>query len=100
MSMPRALVYADTLVLGGCEDWRIPTLKELATLVDYGRDRPASTFPNMPWNDYVWAIGTATSQCESGFNVYVNFKFGYIDTGTGTCNVRCVSGEMMKDVFG
>jgi hypothetical protein len=36
-----ALSYCDTLNLGGHTDWRLPNVKELLTLIDYGNSNPA-----------------------------------------------------------
>lgn len=38
----QALAYADTLSLGGHDDWRLPNAKELQSLVDYARPWDAS----------------------------------------------------------
>ncbi len=40
-SWVQALVFARDLELGGFDDWRLPNVNELLTLVDYGRDQPA-----------------------------------------------------------
>lgn len=37
MSWEAALAYADTLTLAGHDDWRLPNVKELQSLVDYAR---------------------------------------------------------------
>src|SRR5262245_58960470 len=37
----RALSYCEDLVLAGHDDWRLPTLRELQSIVDYGRFNPA-----------------------------------------------------------
>lgn len=37
MDWQDALAYAENLVLGGHDDWRLPNAKELQSLVDYGR---------------------------------------------------------------
>lgn len=37
-----AKTYCETLKLGGFENWRLPTIRELITIVDYTRYRPAT----------------------------------------------------------
>jgi len=36
-----ALEYCDALTLGGHDDWRLPNIRELQSIVDYGRSNPA-----------------------------------------------------------
>ncbi len=36
-----AVAYCEKLVLGGMEQWRLPTFKELFSIVDYSRVKPA-----------------------------------------------------------
>lgn len=41
LNYAQAATYCSELHLGGFEDWRIPTLKELMTIIDYNRYKPA-----------------------------------------------------------
>jgi hypothetical protein len=62
--------------LGG-SGWRVPTVKELATLVDYSRASPtidSTAFPSFPALDY-WT--TTVSGATSGIYV-VEFRRGFI----------------------
>jgi hypothetical protein len=43
-----ALAGCEMLERGSMDDWRLPNVKELLSLVDVGLSDPASDFPNMP----------------------------------------------------
>ena len=36
-----SITYCEALTNGGYEDWRLPSVRELQSLMDYGRDTPA-----------------------------------------------------------
>ncbi len=40
-----ALQYCESLELAGHSDWRLPNIKELESIVDYGRYEPSTVFP-------------------------------------------------------
>jgi alpha-tubulin suppressor-like RCC1 family protein len=67
---------ARTSSSGGHSDWRLPTVNELLTLVEYQSARPAineALFPNMPvnWN-YFWSDSPSASQSGSAWTVDFN----------------------------
>jgi len=84
-----APAFCPTLDLGGFNSgWRLPTYKELQTLVDPRVATPGPTidqaaFPSTP-AAYFWV--------STGYHRYVNFKIGYSDMNIpyGTGSVRCV----------
>jgi hypothetical protein len=78
--------YCSTLELDGT-GWRMPTLKELMTLVDFSAIPPAVTidalaFPGTP-AEFFWST-------PSGRGVSFNGGFAAAVTIPGTANVRCV----------
>ncbi len=72
------------LVLGGRDDWRMPSMQELQTIVDDGRARPAIdpvAFPGTPAEDF-W---TATPWAETPLLAW------HVDFATGTAAYERVS---------
>jgi hypothetical protein len=78
--------------LGGT-GWRLPTLKELQSLVDYSQTTsPAidsTAFPGTPSRDFWSASPLAGSSSDAW---YVNFDYGYSNNYdvSNTSLVRCV----------
>jgi len=54
-----AVTYCENLTLGGYDDWRLPTRKELVSIVDYGRYYPSldPEFLNFA-SSYYWSSTT------------------------------------------
>lgn len=85
-----ALSYCETLSLAGRSDWRLPTRKELHTIVDVSRHSPAidaTAFPGTPSEGF-WSSTPLGGQLA--WTVY--FTTGQPSwTSTGnTYRVRCV----------
>ncbi|MGA7879201.1 MAG: DUF1566 domain-containing protein, partial [Desulfoferrobacter sp.] len=81
------------LEVGGRKGWRLPTIEELATLVDTSQSNPAlpsgHPFINARSN-YYWSGTTRASNPDSAWGVY--FDYGYVGTSSKGNNnyVRCV----------
>jgi len=103
MTWPAALDYAENLVLAGHDDWRVPTAKELQSIVDYTRS-PGTTnsaaidpiFEVTPIVDegggtnwaFYWTGTTHVnrSQAPGSYAVYVAFgeALGYMESPPGS----------------
>jgi hypothetical protein len=89
LTWKQAIDFASKLELGGLSDWRVPTVKEFMTLIEYAALDPASSFPGMPSESF-W-----TSQLYKGDESvawFVDFYGGYVNNifKTRLFAVRCV----------
>lgn len=89
-----AINYCDSLSLATHADWRLPNVKELASIVDYGRVGPAidpTFFPNTQ-SDYYWSSTAYENYTGYAWVVYFNGGSVYIDDKDTNYFVRCVRG--------
>lgn len=75
MTHARALEYARQVVQETGIAWRVPTVAELAGLLDWRRSSPASEFPGMPARPF-WSSMHLLS--NSHFAWGVNFTLGNV----------------------
>ena len=89
MSWFRAVEYAEGLGDG----WRLPTMPELATLIDWETQNPASTFPGMV---PCWFWSSASYACSSSRAWNAGFYYGFAGHGdkTNANYVRCVRARL------
>jgi hypothetical protein len=86
-----AQTYCKTLSLAGT-GWRLPTRKELQTIVDYSQSNPAidpTAFPATPAASF-WSSSPVAGSPANVWNV--NFDYGNTSSNrvTNTNDVRCV----------
>jgi len=86
---------------GEVTDWRLPTIKELAYIMNYGRYDPAidtQYFPNIVSSDY-WSSTTTTDDRFSAW--HIEFKHGLDKNShkSSTYYVRAVRGEQSNNRF-
>jgi hypothetical protein len=63
-----ALAYAENLEFAGYDDWKLPNIKELQSIVDYSEDYPAINkyfFETTDKNAYFWSSTSAYDSKES-----------------------------------
>jgi hypothetical protein len=88
----QAVAYCPTLTLAGHSDWRLPSIIELVSIVDYGQDNPSinpTYFPSTP--AYTFWSSSLLAGSSSGAWV-VGFDDGFTGVGgvSNTIDVRCV----------
>ena len=99
-----ALAHCEGLTWGGRDDWRLPNVKELRSIVDLTRTRPAidtALFPNPP----IYVHGTSaptvgqywssTGRSYNSFALYVSFDtgFSHFYKQSEGRHVRCARGR-------
>ena len=86
--------YCRRLVFGGYDDWYLPRVKELKSIVDKRKHNPAirDEFKNFVPNHY-WSSSPNNSDIMNVLNV--DFKNGetYNTNREGKANIRCVRGK-------
>ena len=87
-----AISYCEALDLAGSDNWRLPNIKELFTLVDTSVDSPAidtDYFPDTA-DDYYWSSSYQTHNLNNSWPVH--FMDGWIQgrDAFDDASVRCV----------
>ncbi|MFH1279432.1 MAG: DUF1566 domain-containing protein [Candidatus Eisenbacteria bacterium] len=77
MSWQEALQFCDTLNWGGKDDWRLPNVKELQSIVDYGRFNPPIDPIFICPADLFWTSTTASLWVLDGRTAYAADAVGF-----------------------
>jgi hypothetical protein len=84
---------------GGYSDWRMPTVKELQSIVDYSYYNPSITikyFPNTVANSKDWYLSSTIYTGKPNSAFIINFDYG--DVGWGFMASGCVRAVRSKCV--
>jgi hypothetical protein len=92
-----ALTYCEDLNFAGHDDWRLPNVRELQSLVDYGRfDQAIDPALSVSTSHVTWIYWSSTSNAEAPVNAWTvryaaGFHYGKVDKA-GAYYVRAVRG--------
>ena len=92
LTYPRAKIYCSELHLGDFNDWRLPTIQELLTIIDYRRTSPAliKAFNYVEDESFYWSQTVVADESDAFWGV--NFKRGASSKASEYYDryVRCV----------
>ncbi len=92
ITQPKAAKYCSSLVLGGLKNWRLPSIKELLSIVDYKRISPAllKEFSYVEDESFYWTHTVVSDESDAFWGV--NFKRGASSKASEYYDryVRCV----------
>ena len=76
-SWAQALRYCEDLELGGETDWRLPNVRELQSIVDYGRYNPAIDPVFSAESSWCWSSSSHVGHVD--FAWFVRFHDGFVN---------------------
>ena len=90
-SWQNAINYCEDLTLGNYDDWRLPNINELSSIVDDTKLNPSlsSVFKSFASNSY-WSSTTYAGTSYYAWYVYFSYGYQYYYYKSHSYYVRCV----------
>jgi len=87
-----AITYCEGLDFAGHTDWRLPNIKELISIMDYGTKTPAinATFFPHTQSDYYWSSSTSFDMSAFAWHGDFSFSNVFLTNKTTSLYIRCV----------
>ena len=90
-----ARTYCDGFVLAGKSDWRLPSIRELRTIVDYARSGPAAPAELETDNAIYFSSTVVQGDANSAWGVNFQGGFDTFQIKSSRLRARCVSGSAL-----
>ncbi len=100
MSWYDAFEYADSLTLGGKNDWRFPNIKEMESFLDRSKYRPVMR-EEIPFKDNLsyWSSTTFGPNTQNAWIIMLDGAYVLSYYKTNLYRVRCVRGQIRLPEF-
>ena len=86
----RALSYCERLVYAGFSDWRLPNIRAMSSVVDFGQSQFSINFPSSPMNRAYWTSSTYEGDKSKAWTVVFDGRIEAFDKSSSTADARCI----------
>ncbi len=98
-----AIAHCASLEVGGRKGWHLPTIEQLASLVDKTQSNPSlpsgHPFSNVQSGGFYWSATTYTAPTYAGYVYFYNGNVNGFDKQTVSISAWCVRGGQSHDTY-